>query len=112
MKAPRLNRLIVLEARVRAPDGAGGYSENWQTLGQVWAEITPGRGRDTSQAGLSVSLVPYKVVIRAAPVGSASRPEPRQRFRDGSRIYNIRAVAERDADARYLTCYVEEEIAA
>ena len=40
------------------------------------------------------------------------RPVPGQRLRDGARIFAIRAVAERDGDGRYLTCFTQEEVVA
>ena len=46
MKAPDLNRTLVLEGATRVSDGAGGYTEVWATLGTLWAAIAPGSGRD------------------------------------------------------------------
>ncbi len=105
---PHLNRALVLEHRVEAPDGAGGYSSSWEILGSLWAEITPGRGRAKAGVTTAVSAVPYRITVRAAPVGARSRPAPGQRFRDGGRFYRIDAVAERDASRRYLVCSAEE----
>jgi head-tail adaptor len=50
-------------------------------------------------------------VVRGAPVGVPSRPEAGQRFREGSRVYRIEAVAEKDPQGRYLTCFATEEVA-
>lgn len=109
MSAPRLNRRLVLERRVDAGDGAGGFLQSWEPLGTLWAEIEARAGRGTDAAGLPVSLMRYRVTCRAAPADSAARPAAGQRFRDGTRILAIRAVAERDAGARYLECWAEEE---
>ena len=95
MTAPRLNRALVLERPARVPDGAGGFSEAWEALGSLWAEVTA-----------------YRVVVRAAPEGSSMRPAAGQRFRDGARVYAIRAVAERDPGGRFLICFCDEEVAA
>ncbi|MFT7254059.1 MAG: head-tail adaptor, partial [Paracoccaceae bacterium] len=35
---PDLSRRLTLEAAVRLPDGAGGFSETWEPLGHIWAE--------------------------------------------------------------------------
>jgi hypothetical protein len=40
------------------------------------------------------------------------RPRPEQRFREGSRVYLIRAVAELAHEGRYLVCFADEEAAA
>ena len=110
MSGARLNRALVLEAPERVADGAGGFAENWAAQGMLWCSVRAGSGREAEAAGLSVSSVPYKVTVRAAPVGSPSRPVPGQRLRDGGRIFRILAVAEADAAARFLTCTVREEV--
>lgn len=112
MKAPHLNRRLTLEVPVRTGDGAGGYSEDWQSMGTLWADVTARSGAERFAAGTQVSRVSYRIVVRAAPEGSSMRPRPEQRFRDGGRVFLIRAVAERDPAGRYLTCFADEEVAA
>ena len=112
MSAPVLSRRLVLEAPVRVPDGAGGVIESWASLGTVWAEVRPRSGRERAQAGEPVSTMGYRIVVRGAPVGSVQRPAPEQRFRDGARLYRIRAVAEQEPAGRYITCFADEEVAA
>lgn len=111
MTVPRLNRKLVLETPVPVSDGAGGFSVDWQALGTLWAEVTARTGRETGQANIPVSTMTYRIVVRATPYGSQSRPKPEQRFVDGARIFLISAVAEVDADGRYLTCFATEETA-
>jgi hypothetical protein len=55
--------------------------------------------------------VPYRITVRAAPYGAPSRPAAGQRFREGTRIFQINAVAEQGVDALFLTCFAEEETA-
>lgn len=110
MNAPNLNRALVLEGVVRAPDGAGGYTETWTALGTLWAEVLPGSGSDTLGEERMLSAVPYRITVRAAPQGAASRPVAGQRFREGARLFLIKAVTERDPRGRYLTCFAREEV--
>lgn len=110
MNTPRLNRRLVLEAPERVSDGAGGYAEAWVSLGSVWAEVSARTGRETAQGGAPVSRMSYKIVVRGAPFGAQRRPQPQQRFREGERLFTIQAVAERDPEGRYLTCFVDEEL--
>jgi len=112
MKAPHLNRRLVLEAPVRLVDGSGGYTETWEALGAHWAEVVARTGSERAIAGVSVSRVSYRIVVRGAPEGSTMRPAPDQRFREGARIFVIRAVAERDTRGQFLTCFADEEVAA
>lgn len=109
MKRPNLTRKLTLETAHRTRDDAGGYTTTWAVLGQLWAEVRAGTGRDAEVAGLSVSTVPYKITVRAAPVGSPRRPEPGQRLRAGERIFAVLAVTEADAQDRYLRIFAREE---
>lgn len=104
-----LNRKLVLEQAVRLSDGAGGYSESWQSLGMLWGALKAGTGREAGADFLTLSTVPWQIVVRAAPVGAASRPRPDQRFREGGRIFRILSVAEHDSDARFLNCRCRQE---
>lgn len=106
-----LNRRLVLEKADRVPDGAGGYDESWVALGTLWADLRARSGRDATGEAAHLSRAGYRITVRAAPHGAPSRPVPGQRFRDGSRVLAILAVAETDSDGRYLTCFAEEEVA-
>ena len=110
MNAPHLNRALVLEAAVRTPDGAGGFTEAWVAQGTLWAEVLPGSGSDTLGEERMLSAVPYRITVRGAPVGSGSRPKAGQRLREGTRLFLIQAVTERDPFGRYLTCFAREEV--
>lgn len=109
MSAPTLNEPLVLEDPHLIADGAGGYSKGWVALGTLWAQITAGTGRETGSSDTPVSRTPYKIVVRGAPWGTPERPKPDQRFRHGTRVFNILAVTERDPKGQYLICFSEEE---
>jgi len=112
MTMPHLNRKLVLEAPLRVPDGAGGYTQSWTALGEHWADVSARTGRERAEAGVPVSTVSYRIVVRGAPFGAASRPMPEQRFREGPRLFVIQAVAERDPAGRFLICFADEEVVA
>lgn len=109
MRLPTLNRKLVLENPDRVADGAGGFATVWTVLGELWAEIRPGTGREGAGEALTLSAVPYRIVVRAAPEGSTMRPRPEQRFREGTRVFLITAVAEHDPRGHHLTCFAREE---
>ncbi len=109
MKAVNLNRLLVLEAPVRVADGAGGYAEGWQAVGSLWAQLSPGTGREVGGEEVVLTSVSYRITVRGAPQGSPRRPLVRQRFRDGGRVFAILAVTEADAGGLYLNCFAQEE---
>lgn len=110
MSAPVLNRKLVLEDAVQLADGSGGFTEIWTALGEVWAEVLAGTGREKAGEFVTVSSVPYRIIVRAAPFGAPSRPKPDQRFREGDRLFRINAVTEMDGRAHYLICFANEEI--
>ena len=90
----------------------GGYQTQWVALGQLWAGLKPRGGKESESGGATVSSVSYTITVRGAPQGSPARPKPEQRFRDGNRIFRIRAVTERDDAGMYLTCFADEEVVA
>ena len=112
MKAPVLNRPMLLEAPVRVPDDAGGFDVTWQTLGTLWAQVVPGRGRERLEGALPRTEVPVQIILRGAPLGADRRPDAGQRLRDGARVYALLAVTEHDIDGRYLICQALQEGAA
>ncbi|MBI1172277.1 head-tail adaptor protein [bacterium] len=109
MSAIQLNRRLVLESPVQLADGAGGFALSWVQQGVLWGEVVPGSGSDAAGVEVSLSKVPYRITVRAAPVGSPARPRPDQRLTDGARVFTLLAVTERDAKGLYLTCFAREE---
>ncbi|ARO14272.1 head-tail adaptor [Ketogulonicigenium robustum] len=104
----RLNRALILQRPERDSDGAGGYTEGWQTLGTLWAAITPATGREAAAFGAALARVPVRITLRAASIGDPRRPVAGHRFREGARSYLILAV--QDSPQRRLTCIAEEEL--
>jgi head-tail adaptor len=111
MSGRRMNRALVLERQDRVSDGAGGLSPTWIALGTLWAEVRGTAGGMQGMQGVETSKVQLKIVVRSAPVGNTMRPEPDQRFREGTRLYRINAVVEDDPSGRFVTCFASEEVA-
>jgi head-tail adaptor len=109
MSAPQLNRQLQLEEAVRVSDGAGGFAMVWQPVGTLWAEVRVGTGTAAGGEEVVLSTVTYRILVRGAPQGSARRPKPDQRFRDGARVFHILAVTEADALGQHLLCFAREE---
>lgn len=109
---PDLSRELILETRQLVPDSMGGVVTSWVELGTLWAGVTARTGREGVVAEKETSLGGFRIMVRGAPVGAPSRPRPDQRFREGTRIYNILAVSEADPHGRFLICYAEEGVGA
>ena len=105
-----LSRKLVLEARVRGSDGAGGFTDGWAALGTHWGEVLRGSARLERGDDVARSRASYRIRVRAVSPTSPAYPHAGQRFREGARLYDIRAVA-MDTDARFLTCAGDEEVA-
>ncbi|MBL4808153.1 MAG: phage head closure protein [Rhodobacteraceae bacterium] len=108
MSVPNLNRKLVLEEAIRTPDSMGGVTEVWTPVGEIWASIDARGGAERLIAGRTVPITKFKIVTRAAPFGSPSRPRAEQRFVEGGRVFDILAVAEMDGAAQYLEIWAEE----
>jgi head-tail adaptor len=102
-------RRLVLEGVQRTPDGMGGFVETWAPRGTLWADIRPGVGREVADAFLARPEVALRIHVRGAPVGAPSRPVAGERFREGDRVYAIRAVTEADPRGAWLVCFCVEE---
>ncbi len=111
MSGVHLSRRLVLEGAVRIADGAGGFTETWTPLGVLWADLRPGTGREKTGQDVALSRLTYRITVRGAPQGAASRPSPGQRFRDGARVFTIHGVTEVVPGGTYLTCFADEEVA-
>jgi len=109
--AVTLSRRLLLERPLAAPDGAGGFTQTWETLGAVWAEVVTRSGRDVDGGAVSLAVATYRITLRGAPAGAEQRPTPECRFREGDRVFGIDAVTEKDGQGRYLVCHVSEEVA-
>ena len=96
MSAPHLTRPLVLEAVQRVADGLGGFGESWVALGTLWAAVVAGSGRDVAGQEVTLAAVPYRITVRAAAQGAASRPAP-------GAIELVRTLSERGCQLGILT---------
>ena len=99
----RLRARLTLETPLDTPDGAGGFTRIWVGGATLAADIVPVRAREGEFGEGHAGLVTHRIVIRGRS-GIASG----DRFTLGARIFEIRAIHDRDEDGRYLTCLVQE----
>ena len=89
MTAPRLTRQLMLEDPLQVSDGAGGFTETWQALGTLWAEVAMRSGREAG--GLSQARL--KITLRAPPRPPASPLLEERRAISASHKYQSRPAA-------------------
>jgi SPP1 family predicted phage head-tail adaptor len=99
----RLDRRLVIEAETRSPDGGGGAVLGWTTIATVWAQVDFACGDEGFEADRTRGRRNLAVTIR-----HRLDVVPGMRFRDGSRIYEIRSSIEVGGRRRWLVCRCEE----
>ena len=59
-----LNQRIRILAQTCDPDGGGGYTETWNVIATVWADVEPRIGDNVFVADALQSRVQHRVTIR------------------------------------------------
>lgn len=99
-----LRRRLVIETPVRNDDEGGGTTVTWSPIGIAWAQVESVTGREQVHHDAVNSTVSHLVTIRYR--GDVA---PAMRFRDGNRLFEIRAVLEPDGRRRTMSCLCAEE---
>lgn len=101
-----LRHRLTIEAGNPSDDGYGGQTDPWAKptrIATVWGRIRPLRGQERLHAGQLDARHSHMITLRyRADVTTA------QRIRSGARIFNIRAVTNRDERNRWLDLLCEE----
>ncbi|WP_100959699.1 phage head closure protein [Bosea sp. FBZP-16] len=98
-----LRRRLLLEAPVETPDGAGGRLIGFETVAAVWAQVEWLSGNERWRGERPEQAVSHRITLRWRIGVDAG-----QRLRDGSQVFDIRAVGDPDGGHRRLICLVEE----
>lgn len=98
-----LNRRLVLEAPVETADGAGGVTRSYEGVATLWAAVSSISAREQLDAAQRGMTLTHHIVARyRADITS------RHRFRDGTRIFRIVSLRDRDGRKRFLDVQAEE----
>lgn len=87
-------------------DTGGGTVMGWATINTVWASIEPITGWERLQAGRASSAITHRIRMRYDNTLTSA-----MRFLMGTRIFNIRAILNRDERNRAFEILVEEGVA-
>ncbi|GAA0566694.1 phage head closure protein [Rhizomicrobium electricum] len=98
-----LKQRATLLSRVVAPDGGGGFSESWQSVGQAWVRITPLGTSEKFGADALQTRIRHRLVTRAR-----DDIVDGMRLAVGERSFAVHAVLGHDATDAYLTLMCEE----
>ncbi|MBX9989052.1 head-tail adaptor protein [Phreatobacter oligotrophus] len=98
-----LRHRLYVEAPYEVPDGAGGVTRAFETVGLVWGLIEPLGGTELLAEERLVQRLTHRIILRRFAGLTAAH-----RLRKGARLFDIRAIRE-DVPARsYLTLLAEE----
>lgn len=98
-----MRRRLVLEAPVETPDGLGGTQQRFRRIAALWAQLEWLAGAERWREGRPEQVGTHRITLRWRHGLDAS-----QRFRDGDRLYAIRALGDPDGSRRRLICLAEE----
>jgi SPP1 family predicted phage head-tail adaptor len=98
-----MRRRLMIEAPTGTADGVGGMAVVFQPAGAVWANVEWLRGDERWRADHAEQAGQCRITLRHRTGLDAS-----MRFRDGMRIFDIKAVGDPDGAGRRLVCLCEE----
>lgn len=103
LSAGDLRTRLTLEAPSRADDGGGGADVTWETVADVWAAVRAVSGHETFDLDRVAGRLSREIVIRFRADVTLQ-----MRFREGTRVYDIRAAFDPDGRRHWLRCLADE----
>jgi len=103
LQAGSFRRRLTMQREVETSDGCGGFTTNWESQFDLWAQITPVRSSSISRADNLDQEITHTVVMRKT--GGISQG---MRLLSGSRVFQIESVYDPDETGRYLQCDARE----
>lgn len=105
LRIGEMHHRLALEEPVRTADGAGGATESWSLIAEIWGALRPVEGGESVEAGGIRGRASHEIWIR-----HRTGLLPEMRFRIGTRLFDIRSIAQTPGRQRFLRCLVEERL--
>lgn len=102
----QLNRRIILESPIEAPDGMGGVTRDHEVAETLWASVTPLSAREQFEAAQRGANVSHRIVLRFREGLST-----RHRLRLGAHLFRIVTWRDLDGSARFVEIEASERVA-
>lgn len=99
----RLRHRLTIEQPVTTPDGAGGNTETWIVVADVWGRVEPLSGSERVEAGRLSGRHLHDITIRYR-----ADIERNMRIRLGTRIFHILTLEDIGGRGRWLRMLAEE----
>jgi len=103
MSIGKLRHRLALEEPVNGPDGGGGASVTWQLVANLWGQVEPLRGTQSSFGEQLEAEVTHRITLRYR-----TGLTPRNRLTLGTRIFDIHVVMNKDERDQWLVCQCRE----
>jgi len=94
---------LYVEAPYELPDGAGGVTRAFETVGLIWGLVEPMGGTEVLSEDRLVQRTTHRITIRAFSGLTAAH-----RLRRGGRLFEIRAISEDVPARRLMSLHCEE----
>jgi SPP1 family predicted phage head-tail adaptor len=94
---------LYVEAPYELPDGAGGVTRAFETVGLIWGLVEPMGGTEVLSEDRLVQRMTHRITIRAFSGLTAAH-----RLRRGGRLFEIRAISEDVPARRLMSLHCEE----
>ena len=102
-----LRHKVALQGPTRTSDGAGGYTEAFNTIANLFADIRPQNALESYRQGQIQEKVTHKIIIRYR-----TDIQTNYKIVDGSQTYMIKGIKNINNRNRFLELYCEEGVAA
>jgi SPP1 family predicted phage head-tail adaptor len=109
IKIAELRHRIQLERLAQTPDGQGGATLAWNLVQECWAKITPKSGIERVFAQKLEDVYDHEIVIRNTLDHLPNKAA--DRFRYGSRLFQIHSVQYVDERKWWIVIKVKEGVA-
>jgi len=107
LESGALDKRVTIQSPTRTDDGGGGQTISYTDVSTVWANISPGTGREFVAAQQITPELSHVVTMRYRTTVS---PKHRLKYTDsaGTRVFTIQAVSDPDLRHEQLVLYCTE----
>lgn len=99
-----LRARLRLERLIQTPDTGGGFTESWQLIEELWAELAPAGSGEQELADHLESRVKFTITIRYRNDITAA-----DRFTQNSDVFAIHGIFDPDTRRQWLVCKCTRE---
>jgi len=100
---------VDLERATTVQTDTGALAKTWTRIGRVWADVTPIRGEELTQAQQLTATVSHRIRLRWSAAGATLTPADRIKW--GGRLFELVSVIDVGERRRELEATAREVVA-